>query len=154
MKVETQASRLERMMRKHRIVETYRLTLPPVALKRKDIKMLEPGDVLLLELGRLDLLLVQKNEIKAYLELSSDQCKYVARLAKEKREIHTKKYELLYPSFDTVNIPQVTEGTVLELPKIDLYKVALQKADETTIAEGMLVESEGMIAIEIEKVYR
>ena len=155
MKVETQASRLERMMRKHRNVETYRVTLPPVALKRKDVKMLEPGDVLLLELEHLELLLVQKDEAKAYLELSSGQGKCIVLPPKEeKKETHTKKYELLYPSFGRVDIAQLTEDTVLDLPKIDLSRVALQKADETTIAEGVLVESEGMIALEIKKVYR
>ncbi len=155
MKVETQASRLERMMRKHWNVETYRVTLPPVALKRKDVKMLDPGDVLLLELGRLELLLVQKDETKASLELSEGEGKYVTLLPKEeKKEIHTKKYELLYPSFGSMEIPQLTESMVLELSKIDLYSVALQKADETTVAEGILVESEGMIALEIKKVYR
>ncbi len=155
MKVETQASRLERMMRKHWNVETYRVTLPPVALKRKDVKMLDPGDVLLLELGHLELLLVQKDETKASLELSEGEGKYVTLLPKEeKKEIHTKKYELLYPSFGSMEIPQLTESMVLELSKIDLYSVALQKADETTVAEGILVESEGMIALEIKKVYR
>lgn len=155
MKVETQASRLERMMRKHRNVETYRVTLPPVALKRKDVKMLEPGDVLLLELGYLVLLLVQKEEVKACLELSDNEGKYVTLSPKEeKKEMYTKKYELLYPSFGSVEIPQLTEGMALELSKIDLYSVALQKADEMTVAEGILVESEGMIALEIKKVYR
>ena len=155
MKVETQASRLERMMRKHWNVETYRVTLPPVALKRKDVKMLDPGDVLLLELGHLELLLVQKDETKASLELSEGEGKYVTLLPKEeKKEIHTKKYELLYPSFGSMEIPQLTESMVLELSKIDLYSVALQKADEMTVAEGILVESEGMIALEIKKVYR
>ncbi len=154
MKVETQASRLERMMRQKRKEQLCEVALPPVQLKRSTLKALEAGDLLLLEMTRFEIVFVEEHSVfaKGVPLNEGGECE-VTLLEKPEILEHTKKYETLLPTLGSLESDRVRKGATVDISHLELTRVTLERANES-VAEGKLVEYEGTIAIKIEKVYR
>ncbi len=154
MRDETQASRLEKLVRKHPLFRDYTLMLPPVEIKRSDLKSVHRGDVIVLPIHSLKLELWYEGSACATALMES--CGKGLRVTKivDKKTYssnNSKKYELLFSLFGSVQSREIKEETRIDIGALDMQRVELRNADRK-IAQGRLVRAGDQIAIEIEKV--
>ncbi len=154
MRGETQANRLEKLVRKHPLFKQYTLMLPPVEIKCSDLKSVHTGDVIVLPMHFPKFELWYEGSACAVAVLES--CGRGLRITKiiDKKSSfknNSKKYKLLFSLFGSVRSREIKEETRIDISALDIQRVELRNADRK-IAQGRLVRAGDQIAIEIEKV--
>jgi hypothetical protein len=157
MKHETQAQRLAEMVQNRIHSPAYELALPLVEVHRNQLKKLSVDDVLLTGFDRLEFVLLEGNSVCAktvfgytgkiprmeIVQLSNDS---IAQSDK-------KKYKTVMFSFGTVKSKVLKLKHTIDIAHIDLEQVSLL-AEGKMIAQGMLVNVDEEIAIQIKKVIK
>jgi len=142
-------------MQKHQRNPEYALTLPAISIKKKSLKKLEAGDILLLALDHLLLLLVQENEVCASLSLDSYGDRIKMTIDKVEKSplgrCDNKKYETVLCSFGKVQSRVLELGHSIEIPALDFNHLTLHVNDKI-IASGSLINVDDEIAIKITEV--
>ena len=155
MRDETQSVHLANIMQKHKLYPEYELVLPFLLVKKKSVKKLSKGDVLLCGDDRLNLKLLKEGELLGSVEIeeSRNSCKLkIVNIEKQTDLLnHSKKYEILKCSFDFLQSRIFKVGHMIDISSIDLGKVNLI-IENKKLAEGKLVNVDEEIAIEITKV--
>jgi len=154
MRGETQATHLEKMMRKHPLFHTYELALSPTQIKRSSLKSIEKGDIVLLHSKDPRLELQREGKLYAVARMHPCHKSLKVEVVKEKkREYKTdsKKYEILYCLFGAIRSKEIKADMKIDISSVDMEHVTL-KTRKRTVAVGHLVRVGGEVAVEIEKV--
>lgn len=155
MKGETQSVHLQKMMQQHKRYPEYELALPLFSIKKKNLKKIAEGDVLLLGLDFLDLLLLKEREVCAKLTVESvaDSVKLrITSLVEESENTtNSKKYENILSTFATLQIRKLEVGHRVEVPTSEINEIALF-SHQRKCFKGLLVTVDDEIAIEITEV--
>jgi len=155
MKGETQTAHLQKMMQKHKHYPEYDLVLPFFYIKKKNLKGLEAGDILLLGLDVMDLYFAQEGKYcaKVKLENHSETVKIcIEALIKEMIVPNdSKKYEKIYCALGRLQCRKLEVGHKVELSAVELNNVELFLAAKK-LADAKLVSVDDEIAIEITEV--
>jgi len=155
MKGETQSVHLQKMMQQHKRYPEYELALPSFSIKKKNLKKMRQGDVLLLGLDFLDLVLLEEGEVcaKVTVEHVSESLKLrIVSLEEKPADKHdSKKYENIFSTFTTLQIRKLEVGHKVEVPTLEIRELALFLRDEKRF-KGLLVMVDDEIAIEITEV--
>ena len=129
MKAETQALHLEKMMQKHKLYPEYELALSPIQVKKNALKKLTSGDLLLLGMHRLDMILLEEDEICANVVLndsgSSSKIKIIKLNRSTTEQINSKKYEIVEFSFGMIQSRTLEAGHQIETAQLNLQEVLL-----------------------------
>ncbi len=156
MKGETQSLHLQKMMQLQKHHPEYALVLAPMEVKRKSLKHLTKGELLLLGLTYLDLYLQNSEGFCAKVVLSyRNETVKLQIVSFDKMSADTsnsKKYEKVFCVFGRVQSRTLDEGHNIEIPITELHEVTLFWEDKKQAA-GLLVMVEDEIAIEITEVY-
>ena len=155
MKRETQALHLAKMMQDHIKGPSYEFALPLVMISNKKLKKLSVEKVLLTGFESLEYILIDKDEIRANMQLKKLQNTYNTEIVHLQRspmeQYDSKKYEIVKFSFGRVHSKVLEPGHMIDITHIDLESVNLIVNDKT-IAEGTLVNVDDEIAIKIKRV--
>ena len=155
MKGETQTVHLQKMMQKHKRYPEYELALPRFSIKKKSLKKMTQGDVLLLGLDFLDLVLLKEGGICAKVSVEhvaeSVKLRIVSLVEISDKPNNSKKYENLLPVFSTLQIRKLEVGHKVEVPTSEINEVTLF-SDSEKYGKGLLVTVDDEIAIEITEV--
>ena len=155
MKDKMQSLHLQEMMQQCRRHPEYVLALPFFMLKKKRMKNLAKGDLLLLGHDFLDLFLLKGKEVcaRAVLESSGKTLKIkIKSLVKESENTYdSKKYEKILCSFGSLQSRKLETGHKVEISTIDMENVTLF-AENQKVAEATLVTVDNEIALEITEV--
>jgi len=155
MKSETQALHLAKMMQDHIKGPSYEFALPLAMISIKKLKKLRVDKVLLTGFETLECILIDKDEICANMQLKKLQNTYNTEIVHLHRspivQSDSKKYEIVKFSFGRVHSKVLEAGHLIDITHIDLESVNLVLND-TTIAEGSLVNVDDEIAIKIKRV--
>ena len=156
MKGETQLYQLQKMMQKHKRNPEYALVLTPFVLKRKSLKQLSLGEVILLPDESPKLHLMQKGTLCATVALQKDgktvKLKIVSLDENASDVYENKKYEIVYAQLETLQIRIIEPGHKVELPSFTIAEVSILVKDRY-LAKGNLGSVEGQLAITITEVY-
>ncbi len=160
MKGETQSSHLQKMMQKYKRYPEYDLVLSSFSIKKKNLKKLSSGDILLLGLDVLDLYFANEGEICAKVKLNSHReivkisIDSLVETVSNKHD--SKKYEELYCSLGRLQCRKLEVGHKVELNALELKYVELflfnEKLAGKKLADAKLVSVDDEMAIEITKV--
>jgi len=160
MKSETQFSHLQKKIRTYKHYPEYDLILAPFNIKKKNLKNLKRGDVLLLGLDVLMLFFMeknkmQKNKICATLKLEKHNNIVKVRIESlntiDTHSENGKKWEKIYCSLAQVQCRKLEVGHTITLDTEVLTFVELFHSD-LKVAEGKLISVDHEIAIEITEV--
>ena len=155
MKDETQSLHLQKMMKKHKVNPEYTLVLPLMAVKKKSLKKLERGDVLLLGLERLELALMKDDLFCARVGVDSSAGSLKLEIISlDKADVNTndsKKYEKLFCAFGKLQSRKLEVGHKVEISAKEMETVELFTG-EKKLATASLVSVDSEIAIEIKEV--
>ncbi|MDM5271814.1 hypothetical protein PGH07_06465 [Sulfurovum sp. zt1-1] len=154
MRGDTQANRLEMMMKKHQVFPHYILSLPPFEMKKSALKELKKGDILLLGLDHLSLVLSDTKGICAEVMIEhhnyADRLKIIS-LHNHTKEKPSKKHQVVTVSFGEIQSRKLEVGHVIgtmDLNFEDLNIVTEQKE----IAQCSLINVDGEIAVQVNSV--
>jgi len=155
MKGETQSVHLQKMMQQHKRYPEYELALPFFSIKKKNLKKISQGDVLLLGLDFLDLVLLKEGKACAKLTVESvaESVKLrISSLVEETEDTsNSKKYENILSTFTTLQIRKLEVGHKVEVPISEISETVLFSHHEKSF-KGLLVTVDDEIAIEITEV--
>jgi len=155
MKGETQSAHLQKMMHQHKRYPEYELVLPPFSIRKKSLKKMGQGDVLLLGLDFLDLELLKEGETCAKVTVEhvaeSTKLRIVSLPETSYNTNDSKKYEKLVAIFTTLQIRKLEVGHKVEIPSVEIGEMALFSGNEKCF-KGRLVTVDDEIAIEITEV--
>ena len=155
MKRETQALHLAKMMQDHIKGPSYEFALPLVMISNKKLKKLSVEKILLTGFDALEYILIDKDGIRANMQLKKLQNAYNTEIVDLQRssieQYDSKKYEIVKFSFGRVHSKVLEPGHMIDITHIDLESVNLIVNDKT-IAEGTLVNVDDEIAIKIKRV--
>ena len=155
MRAERQSLHLQKMMQKHKRCPEYQLILPAIALKRKKLHSLCRDDVLLLEMERLELLLMQDAQICAEvrLTLTGDTLRLKIERLHETAldQTDSKKYENILCTFGPVQSRVLEAGHIIEIPALNMQALTLATLTDE-VAKGRLVTVDEKLAIQITEV--
>jgi len=155
MKSETQFSHLQNKIQKYKCYPEYDLVLAPFNIKKKNLKNLKTGDVLLLGLDILILYFMQKNKICATLKLEKHNTIVKVRIESlntiDINRENGKKWKKIYCSLDHVQCRKLEVGHTVTLNTEALKFVELFHSD-LKIADAKLISVDNEIAIEITEV--
>ena len=155
MKGETQSAHLQKMMQKHKRYPEYDLVLPTFTIKKRNLKKLTSGDILLLGLNEIALYFANKGKIcaKVKLESSNETAKIsiesIDEIILDKND--NKKSEKVYCILGRLQCRKLEVGHKIELQAQELQHVELLLADKK-LADAKLVSVDDEIAIEITEV--
>ncbi len=155
MKGETQSVHLRKMMQQHKRYPEYELALPSFSIKKKSLKKMAQGDVLLLGWDFLDLILMKEGKVcaKVTVDHVAESLKLrISALEECSAEKHdSKKYENMVSVFTALQIRKLELGHKIEVPISEIRELALFSGDEKRF-KGLLVTVDDEIAIEITEV--
>jgi flagellar motor switch/type III secretory pathway protein FliN len=151
MRAETQADRLESLLRSRNIYPHYRLGFIPFEVKKSTLKNLEVGDIFLVGIDQQELVLLDEEAICANVMLESES--YVKIIDTEKALLETpaKKYHRVEVTLGTFQCRKLEEGYRIETNEIRFDRLDIS-VNRQTIATGALVKADGEIAVRIDKV--
>ncbi|MDD2226381.1 MAG: hypothetical protein PHD42_04650 [Dysgonamonadaceae bacterium] len=154
MRADTQADSLEAMMQKHQIYPCYTLALPPFEVKKRALKELKRGDILLLGFERLSLVLLDEKRGNAEVMIEHhhalDRLRIVS-LGELTRDHLSKKYQVVTAILGEVPCKKLEVGHVIGAMDLDFGHLDII-AGKKKIAEGSLVNTDGRIALQINEV--
>jgi len=152
---ETQSVRLQQMMQQRKCYPEYALALPLFSIKKKNLKKMDQGDVLLLGFDFLDLVLLKEGEIcaKVSVENVADSTRLRISSLEEStvNKYDSKKYENILPIFTTLQIRKLEVAHKVEIPTSEIREITLFNDHEKSF-KGLLVMVDDEIAIEITEV--
>ncbi len=155
MRGERQSLHLQEMMQRHQRHPEYELALSPVAVKKKSLKKMEAGDVLVLGWEKLDLCLLKEGRICANLAIESSgktvKLKIYDGSEKPTNTNDSKKYEYIFTHLEKVQSRSLERGHKIEIPLLQTKALTLYVKGKA-IATGDLVTAEDKMAIQITKV--
>ena len=155
MKGETQSLHLQEMMQQLQRNPEYMLAFPPLMIKKKSLKKISIGEILLLDLNMLDLYLFEGERPCA--RVSPEQygefvkLKIVSLVKSPDMTVDSKKYEKILCTFGTVQSRKMEVGHKIEISADSLSEVILS-AEGKKLAKGSLVIVDKKLAIEITEV--
>ncbi|MBD3791110.1 MAG: FliM/FliN family flagellar motor switch protein [Campylobacterales bacterium] len=151
MRADTQADSLEVMMHKHQIYPHYTLALAPFEVKKRALKELQRGDILLLGLDRLRLVLLDAEGVTAEVMIEHrsalDRLKIVS-LGVQAQERISKKYQAVSVMLGEIPCKKLEVGHVIGTMDLDFDHLTIA-VEGKKIAEGSLVNVGGRIALQI-----
>lgn len=162
MNTETQAHSLAILMQKRKVskkeqLSKYELLLPLVTVKKSDLDRLMIGDVFLLGLSSLECILIKDNSIHAQVVLTQQNNRYCFKVENNYQQrivISTsKKYESVLFILGSLYIDSLEVGHTIDISKRELKDIIVMHK-ENKIANASLVNSEGELAVQIDKVKR
>ncbi len=157
MRGRTQAVNLEKMMQKYKPFSEYELALFPIEVRRNSLKRLSQGDLFLLGLHYLEMILLREGSISAYVRLNESEKRNKIKIIKlnrsTKEQVNSKKYGIVKLSFGVIHCRTLEVGHQIEITQLNLQEVLLH-VDGKNIAKGSLVNVDGEIAVQIDKVMR
>jgi len=157
MKRETQAQRLAEMVQNQIQYPAYELALPLVEVRRSKLKKLSVGDVLLTGFDRFEFVLIEGKGVCARTVFGYAGNIPKIEIAEVFEEIveysDNKKYSILQCSFGIVKSKVLALKHVIDIAHIDLEQLTLS-SEGKAIAQGILVNVDEEIAIQIKKVIR
>ena len=152
-----QSVHLQKMMQGHKVHPEYDLVLPNLLLKKKSLKKLSSGDVLLLGLETLELHLMKEGVICAKVALESVaktvKVRVVALEEVALKSNDSKKYENIVCSFGKLQCRTLEIGHRVEIPSLDTDNLTLFWADKKR-CKASFVTVDDEVAIEIHEVYQ
>jgi len=152
---ETQANRLAALMQKKAHFPSYELALPLVTVKSSTLARRKVKDIILLGLEQLECVLVKDGRVCANLSLTIKNGRYYLKIEKNDSEMilttDSHKYETLLCVLGTLKSRTLEVGHLIELSELDLEKVTVIQKDKK-IAEGTLINVEGKLAVQLDKV--
>jgi flagellar motor switch protein FliM len=154
MKVKTQADRLEKLMQKHQIYDKYTLALPLIEVKSSTLQKLKEGDILLLGLKSLVLVLLEGSKVCAdLLPLGIHGNNFEVTAVQESYESieSSPKHQMLILALDEIQRKRLNVGEIIKIEDISFDEIEILVNDKK-IAEGSLVNVDGKIALQINKV--
>ena len=155
MRGDTQANRLEMMMRRHQVHPYYRLSLPPFEMKKSLLQELKEGDILLLGLDELRLVLSDAEGIRA--EVTVEHHNYADRLriislSEDRNESVSKKYQRVIVSLGEIQSRKLEVGHVIGTMDLHFDDLSIV-VEEKRVAQGSLVIVDGRIALQVNRVF-
>ncbi len=154
---ETQANRLAALMQKKAQLPSYELALPLIQVKRSTVARLKVKDIFLFGLKQLVCILVKDGRICAHVTVSIENGRYYLKIEKNDSEMiltsDSHKYETLLCILGTLKSRTLEVGHLIEMSQIKLEKVTVIQKDKK-IAEGTLINVEGELAVQMDKVDR
>jgi len=154
---ETQANRLAELMQKKAHFPSYELALPLVTVKSSTLLSLKVHDVFLLGLEQLECVLLKDGLVCAKLALTVENGRHYLKIEKNNEIIvsePSQKHERVLfrlGTLGTVKSRTLEVGHLIVLSQIDLEKVTVIQKDKK-IAEGTLINVEGKLAVQLDKV--
>jgi len=157
MKRETQAQRLAEMVQNQIQYPAYKLAFPLLEVRRSKLKKLSVDDVLLTGFDRFEFVLIDGKSVCARTVFG-----YAGNIPKIEitdlsedtiEDSGNKKYSILECSFGTVKSKVLELKHAIDITHIDLEQVSLS-SEGKAIAQGILVNVDEEIAIQIKKVIR
>lgn len=156
MKAETQATYLSKLVHDSKLYAEYELALPFIRIKRKSLKNMCIGDVLLLGLSNLDMILLSEDKISAKVSISEigsgSKIKIIDTDVKPIYTYDSKKYEKIKLSFGLVQSKKIEHGHAIDISSLNLNETDIVSR-QTIIAKGSLINVQGDIAIQIKEVF-
>lgn len=154
MRGDTQANRLEMMMQMHQRYPNYILALPLFEVKKSILKKLSPGDILFLGMDQLSLVLLDDKGEHA--EVVLEEHKGMSRLTITEVKEHSeervsKKYQIVTVSFGEYQSRKIEAGHVIGIMDIPFDELSIE-TEGKKIAQGSLINVEGKICVQIDKV--
>jgi hypothetical protein len=153
MQTEGQARRLERLMQRRLVYTDYTLCFPPVFIRKRAFKRLQPGDLLLLGMAYLKTFLWSKEAGYTRVEMlpSNGRCQIVQQghtMEEETEKVYSKKYKHIKIVLGTLQSGTLATGHQIETASIDYRNVTLY-VEERHLADGKLVVVDDEIAVQI-----
>ena len=157
MKRETQAQRLAEMVQDQMHYPAYQLAFPLVKVHRSKLKKLSIDDLFLTGFETLEFVLIEGKRVCArtvFADSGSTPKIEIVDLSEDAIEdLGNKKYSILQFSFGTVKSKVLALKHTIDIAHIDLQQVSIN-SEGKTIAQGILVNVDEEIAIQIKKVIR
>jgi flagellar motor switch/type III secretory pathway protein FliN len=154
MRGKTQADRLEKLMQKHQRYDHYTLALPLMEVKSDKLQKLKEGDILLLGLKSLVLVLLEGDRVCADLlplGIQGNNFEVTAMEESNERIEASPKSQVLILALDEIQRKRVNVGEIIKVENIAFDEIKILVNDKK-IAEGSLVNVDGKIALQINKV--
>jgi len=155
MRRESQAYRLEKLVRKNPSYPLYELCFPPVLIRKKAFKKLQPNDLLLIGMDRMEMSLLSEHHGCAKVLLSGDKTHQTLQVTgsfgKTRRETHSKKYKIIKILLALLQSSSLERGHRIETTQIDFDHISLY-TEEGKIADARLVTVDDEIAVQIKEV--
>ncbi|SFZ98086.1 hypothetical protein MNB_SV-5-1183 [hydrothermal vent metagenome] len=152
MKSETQSLNLRKMMEKQKLYPEYDLAFEKVCVKKKNIKNLEIGSVLLLGMNYLHMVLVKDSEIHAKVKLDNvgdySIIEIVSLKETDVNKYDSKKYENVLCSLGKINCKKLELGHKVSISSLGIKEIEVF-IDNNLYAKGKLVTVDDEIAVEI-----
>lgn len=154
MKGRTQIDRLEKLMQKHQVYDHYLLALPLVEVQSGALQRIQEGNVILLSLKYLSLVLMEGQRVRATLmpmSTQGDRFEVTSVTGKYENIEASSKHRLLIFVLNKIERKSVKVGDIINVANISFDKIDIL-VDSKKIARGSLVNVEGKIALQIDKV--
>lgn len=155
MKSETQAQHLAEMVQNQIHYPAYELALPLVEVRRSKLKKLNVDDVILTGFNTLEFVLIEGKRVCAKTVFgytgNTPRIEIVELFREAIGDSDNKKYKTLQFSLGTVKSKVLELEHTIDIGHIDIEQVALL-SEGKTIAQGVLVNVDEEIAIQIKKV--
>ena len=152
---EKQANRLVTLMQQKAHLPSYELALPLVTVKSSAIARLKVKDIFLLGLTHFEAILLKDAQVYADVILSIKNGRHYLKIEKnDTHKVDTKqsqKYEKLLFSLGMVKSRTLDVGHLIDISQLKLHKVTVIQNDKK-IAEGTLINVEGVLAVQMDKV--
>ena len=150
----TQALRLRELVRQRKGLRSYTLALHPVVVKRRALKTLAKGDLLLLRSKALSLCISMEGRVVASCDLLVDAGRKRIRvtdlIALPDLESERKKYAILLPQITTVESPEIAVGDLIDIGDVDISRITITNRGRE-VASGHLVVADKQIAVMIDR---
>ena len=155
MKAETQSLNLRKMMEKQKLYPQYDLALDGVCVKKKSLKNLEEGSLLLLGMDYLNMILVKNSEVCARVRLINvGDCSKIEIVSLNETAANTcdsKKYENILCSLGKINCKKLELGHKVGISSLGIKEIEVF-SNNNILAKGSLVSVDNEIAIQITEV--
>jgi len=152
---ETQANRLAALMHKKGNFPSYELALPLVTVKSSDLGNLSVDDIFLLGVKHLECILLKEGVLCAKVVLSKEKNRHYFKIEKNYNECldssSGRKYENVLFSLGMLKSRTLEVGHLIDISQLALEKITVIHK-EKKIAEGSLINIEGELAVQMDKV--
>ena len=152
MRGKTQAERLTKMVKNYQLYDHYKLALPLIEVKSSTLESLKEGDIFLLGSEYLSLVLLEGQKVYAdLLPVGTQGYCFEVTAAEDENVTKSPKCQILILALDKILRKRFEIGDIVKIRDILFDKINIWTND-TKIAEGSLINVDGKIALQIDKV--
>jgi len=152
---QTQANRLAALVQQKAHFPRYELALPLVTVKRSTLDSLKKKDIFILGVKALECILVKDAIICANVALIMQKDRYYFRIisivSKKIKANENSKYKTVLCVLGSLKSRTLRTGDLIDVSQFELKSVTVIYENKT-IAKGTLVNVEGKLAVQIDKV--